>query len=182
MTSRAAAQRYARALFDVSLKEGDPQRVERELSAFAAAAAAHETLGRVLAHPAIPASRKRAIVEGLLAASGPLSPALARTLLLLAERDRLSLLPDVAEAFTERLLQHQQVLRAEVATAVPLPPDKQAALETGLAAATGRKVVVTTRVDPALIGGAVARIGSTVYDGSVARQLERLKERLTQAQ
>jgi F-type H+-transporting ATPase subunit delta len=56
------------------------------------------------------------------------------------------------------------------------------AIADGLAAATGRTVSVSTRVDPALIGGAVARIGSTVYDGSVARQLERLRERLIEMQ
>lgn len=182
MTPRTVALRYARALFDVGLKEGDPQRIETELSSFASAVAAHETLGRVLAHPAIPAARKRAIVEALIERSGALSPPLAKTLLLLAERDRLALLPDLADAYRERLLQHQQVLRAEVATAVALPADRQAAIAQGLASTTGRKVMVTTRVDPALIGGAVARIGSTVYDGSVARQLERLKERLMEAQ
>jgi F-type H+-transporting ATPase subunit delta len=182
MTSRAAAARYARALFDVVLKEGDPVRVETELGVFASGVAGHENLGRALAHPAIPAARKRAILDALIERSGPLTPALARTLRLLADRDRLVLLSDVAEAYRERLLQHQQIVRAEVTTAVPVPPDRLAAIERGLATATGRHVTVTARVDSTLIGGAVARIGSTVYDGSVARQLERLRERLAQGQ
>jgi F-type H+-transporting ATPase subunit delta len=169
-------------LFDVVLKEGDPARVEAELGAFASAVAGHENLGRALVHPAIPAARKRAIIDTLLERSDPLTPALARTLQLLADRDRLALLPEVAEAYRERLLQHQQIVRAEVTTAVPVPPDRLAAIEQGLAAATGRTVTVTARVDAALIGGAVARIGSIVYDGSVARQLERLRERLAQGQ
>jgi F-type H+-transporting ATPase subunit delta len=181
VTGRAAALRYARALFDVALKDGDPERIERELSAFAGVVAANESLGRVLAHPAIPAGRKRAVVDELIGRAGAVAPPLARTLQLLADRDRLGLLPDLAEAYAERLMQHQQVLRAEVTTAVPLPDDQLAEIANGLSTATGRKVTMTTRIDPAIIGGAVARIGSTVYDGSVARQLERLKERLTEA-
>jgi F-type H+-transporting ATPase subunit delta len=182
MTSGAAAARYARAMFDVALKEADPQRIESELTAFASGVAAHETLGRVLAHPAIPVARKRAIVEALIDRAGAMSPILAKTLLLLAERDRLALVPGLAEAYRERLLEHQQIVRAEVTTAIPVSEDRRKAIADGLAAATGRTVTVTTRVDPSLIGGAVARIGSTVYDGSVARQLERLRDRLVEEQ
>jgi F-type H+-transporting ATPase subunit delta len=180
MTSRAAAVRYARALFDVVVKEGDPQRTETELSTFAAAVAGHDTLARVFASPAIPMARKRALLEALLEQAGGLTPALSRLLLLLADRDRLALLPELAAAYRERVLQHQGVVRAEVVTAVPLADDVRAAIERGLTEATGRTVQMTTRVTPEILGGAVARIGSTVYDGSVTRQLERLKERLSQ--
>ena len=182
MTSRAAAVRYARALFDVALKEADLQRVEVELTGFEQVFTAHETLGRVLASPGIPASRKRAVIDALLQTAGDLTPALGKLLRLLADRDRLALLPELAEAFRERLLHHQGVVRAEVATAVPLSDDARAAIEAGLAKATGRTVRMATRVEPGLIGGAVARVGSTVYDGSVARQLERLRDTLAEGQ
>jgi F-type H+-transporting ATPase subunit delta len=179
MTSRASAVRYARALFDTTLAEGrDVAAVGRELNAFAALPAGNEALARALTNPAIPAARKRAVVEQLLARAGTLQPALSKLLLLLADRDRLGLLPDLAEAFESRLMDYQKVVRAEVITAVTLPADRVAALKQGLAAATGREVHVATRVDTAIIGGAVARIGSTVYDGSVTRQLERLREQL----
>lgn len=179
MTSRAAATRYARALFDVAIKEADPPRVETELTAFAAIVQANEPLHRVLATPAIPAARKRAIVEALLAKAGPVTPVLSKILLLLADRDRLALLADLAEAYRERLRQHQQIVKAEVTTAVPLSADRRAALEKGLAKATGRTMELTATVNPAIIGGAVTRIGGTVYDGSVARQLERLRDQLS---
>jgi F-type H+-transporting ATPase subunit delta len=120
-------------------------------------------------------------VESLLARSGSVEPAVAKLLMLLAERDRLALLSDVADAFETRLMDHQQVVRAEVVTAMPLSTDRVAALRDGLKRATGRDVRLESRVDPALIGGAVARIGSTVFDGSVTRQLERLKDTLTSA-
>ena len=65
-------------------------------------------------------------------------------------------------------------------TAAPLPPDRAKALEQSLAEVTGRTVLLATAVDPSIIGGVVARIGSTVYDGSVTRQLEKMKERLVE--
>jgi F-type H+-transporting ATPase subunit delta len=180
MTRRAAATRYARALFDVvrKEKEADLQRVETELTSFTALVSANEPLQHALVAPSIPAARKRAVVESLLTAGGPLAPALSKLLLLLAERDRLSLLADLADAYRDRLREHQQIVSAEVVTAVPLTEDRRAALERGIAAATGRTVVLSAAVDPGIIGGAITRIGSTVYDGSVARQLERLREQL----
>ena len=179
MTSRAAGTRYARALFDVALKEADIQQVGRDLTAFAALVAGNDLLGRVLSNPAIPAARKRAVVEQLLAKAGSVSPVVVKLLGLLADRDRLALLPDIAAAYRNRLMEHAKVVRAEVVTAVPLPADRVTALQRGLAGATGLEVQLENRVDASIIGGAITRIGSTVYDGSVSRQLEKMKEALT---
>jgi len=73
------------------------------------------------------------------------------------------------------------VVRAEVVTAAPLADDRADALRANLARATGRQVQLDTRVDEAIVGGAIARLGSTVYDGSITRQLERMRESLTSA-
>jgi F-type H+-transporting ATPase subunit delta len=182
MTSRAAATRYARALFDVALAERqDLVQIERELSAVAALVAGNEGLHRALSHPAIPAVRKRAVLEQLLQLS-PVNPILSRVLLLLADRDRLVLLPELAEAYRSRLMDHQQVVRAQVTTAMALPEDRVASLRQGLVAATGRDVQLRVDVDPSILGGAVARIGSTVYDGSITTQLERLRQRLIESE
>lgn len=178
MTNRAAAARYARALFDVVLKEADPERAETELASFRALVDRNDPLRRALTNPAIPPARKRGVVEALLKQGGPFTPALHKLLLLLADRDRLVLLPDLLDAYRNRLMQHLQVVSAELTTAVSLPEDRRAAIEHGLARATGRTVVLASRVDETIIGGAVTRVGSTVYDGSVVRQLERLKEQL----
>lgn len=181
MTLRSSASRYARALFDVARAEGhDLEKIAADVSGVAALVAGNEQLRRVLEHPAIPASRKRGVMEGLLALS-PVNPVVSRILLLLAERDRLVLLPELAEAYRSRLMDHQNVVRAEVTTAVPLPPDRIAALQQGLARLTGRDVLLGIRIDPSLVGGAVARIGSTVYDGSVTTQLEKLRHQLVLA-
>lgn len=186
MTSRAAAARYARALFDVVRTEsrGDADAlgaVQRDLDGFAQLVTTHEGLSRVLVNPAIPAAKKRGVVEALVGRAGGMSPVLAKLLLLLAERDRLVLLPELTAAYRDRLMEHLQIVRAEVTTAVALPPDRVQALQRSLARATGRQVQLGTRVDSAIIGGAVARIGSTVFDGSVTTQLERLKQKLVES-
>ena len=179
MTNRAAAVRYARALFDVAVKEADPRAVERELAAFVELVQGHELLGKVLANPAVPAPRKQAVVEQLAARAG-LSAIVSRLLRLLARRDRLVLLADLLEEYRRRVLDYQNIVRAEVTTAVPLDADHVAALGQAFARVTGRQVQVTAGVDPAVLGGVVARVGSMVYDGSVRRHLERLRKALTE--
>jgi F-type H+-transporting ATPase subunit delta len=181
MTSRGLATRYARALFEVASKESDIQRVGREIASFAGLVNGNEMLSRTFANPAIPVQRKRAVVEQLIPRAGSLTPLISNLLLMLAERDRLSLLPEVAAAYEARLMDHAQVVRAHVVTAVELSSERIGALQQGLARATGRQVQLETRIDPSIIGGAVARIGSTVYDGSVTTQLQKVKERLTAA-
>jgi F-type H+-transporting ATPase subunit delta len=180
MTPRAAALRYARALFDVALKEGDPEAVKRDLAAVTELIQQHEDLHKALSNPALPVPRKRAIVDALLSRAEGLSPIVARLLGLLADRDRLALLPDLLAAYGHRLRQHQQIVQADVTTALPLAEDRTRALQASLATATGKQVTIATRVDPSILGGVVARIGSTVYDGSVKRQLEKLKEKLSE--
>jgi F-type H+-transporting ATPase subunit delta len=176
MTSRALAVRYARALFDVALKESDVARVGDQLSSFAQLVAAHPDLSRVLGNPAVPTRMKHGILTDVLSRLALESP-LRKLLLLLADCDRTGALPDLVEAYHARLLQHQQVVEAHVTTAAPLPADRAEALTRSLAEMTGRQVRLTTSVDGQIIG-VVARIGSTVYDGSVTRHLQRLRERL----
>lgn len=178
MTSRTAALRYARALFDVAVKEqADLQRIELDLAEFNGLLTGNPTLAKVLLNPAVPVPRKRAAVVELVARANVTSP-VGKLLVLLAERDRLMLLPDLLEAYRQRLLDHRNVVRAEVTTAAPLEAGRAQAIEDSLAKATGRTVTLSTRVDPALIGGLVARLGSTVYDGSLTGQLAKMKQRL----
>ena len=178
MSNRTAATRYARALFDVARSEKvDLEALEQELAGFNDLVNGHQTLERVLLNPAVPAPRKRDAVAALTARVG-VHPILAKLLVLLAERDRLVLLPDLLETYRARLLEHQNVVRAEVTTAAPLSDDRRKVIERSLAQVTGRTVVLTTRVAPEMIGGLVARIGSTVYDGSVTTQLEKMRQRL----
>jgi F-type H+-transporting ATPase subunit delta len=180
MTNRSAAGRYARALLDVARRESNPEAVGRELDSFLSLVRGNDGLQKSLTNPAIPVQKKSSLVQVLAERAG-LSDVLRKLLLLLAERDRLVLLPDLVEEYRRRLLDHLNVVQAEVVTAVPLPPERLGAIEAVLARMTGRQVSMTTRVDASLIGGVVTRIGSVVYDGSVRRQLERMRETLAQA-
>src|SRR5262245_59135965 len=109
MTARTAARRYARALFDVVVKEkGDLSLVEQQLTGFADLFNQHAALGKLLLNPAVPAPRKRAAVVELTARA-KVSPVLGKLLVLLAERDRLVLLQDLPAAFRERVMEHQKV-------------------------------------------------------------------------
>jgi F-type H+-transporting ATPase subunit delta len=180
MSTRASAARYAKALFDVAITESTPEQAERELTAFSDVVRGHAELRQAFGSPAIPAARKRAVVAQLLDRLQPSAP-VRKLLLLLGERDRLELLPDLVTVFHERVMEHLKVIQAEVTTAEPLPPEEAARLQQRLGSMIGRTVTLTTRVDPALIGGMVTRIGSTVYDGSVATQLAALRQRLNES-
>ena len=179
MTSRTAAARYARALLDVGAKESiDLDVVGRELDEFVAAFNNEAELRRVMLNPAVPSPRKRAAMEQIVQQSN-LTPIAGKLFVLLADRDRLGLLDDIAATYRELLADRQQVVRADITSAEPLTPERTAAIEQKLAALTGKRVSLTTTVDKQLIGGLVAKVGGTVYDGSIATQLKKMKERLT---
>src|SRR5262245_38050359 len=129
MTNRTAANRYARALLDIAVKEhGDLQKIELELAAFAGLFTEHPALEKVLLNPAVPVSRKQALV-GELAKIVTTEPILGKLLGLLASRDRLVLVRDLLAAYRDRLLDHHHVVRAEVTTATELPADRARAIE-----------------------------------------------------
>jgi F-type H+-transporting ATPase subunit delta len=180
VTASLVARRYAGALFDVARRDGTLERAGRDLADFTALVAQHDELGRVFETPAVPPAKKRDIVEALLAAGGGVQDDVRRLLLLLAERDRLMLLPEINTAFADRAMDARRVLPAEVVTAVPLGDASRARLAGALAAATGCEVTLTETVDPGIVGGVVTRVGSLVFDGSVTRQIERMKARLLQ--
>src|SRR5687767_1211636 len=165
MTSRTAAARYARALLDVATKESaDLDSVARELDEFLAFLAQQPALQGLMLNPAVPAPRKRAAMEEITKVAG-LSPIVSKLLVLLADRDRLA--------------ERQNVVHAEVTSAEPLSQERVQAIEQRLATVTGKRVSMTTTVDKDILGGVVARVGSTIYDASIATQLKKIRERLT---
>jgi F-type H+-transporting ATPase subunit delta len=175
---RGVARRYARAIFEVASAEGRARALRAELESAAQALASHPELSRALLHPALPAEKKRALVAGVFKGGSPL---LLKALDLMAERGRLPLLGDVAEEFAAALLESENVLKADVVSAVPLPADDAARIESALKSATGRGIELRTSVDPALLGGVLVKIGGRHYDGSVRGRLAALKQRLASA-
>lgn len=178
MSVRSAARRYASVLFEVVQAKGDLAKAESELNAFVSLVEGHRELQSVLAHPAIAALKKRDLVEQILNASPEVSGEVRRLLLMLAERDRLGSVAQVAAAYTERLMAHRKIVNAQVVTASALPDSQRAALAQALSTAAGAEVRLSESVDPSIMGGIVARVGSVVYDASVTRQLEKMRQQL----
>lgn len=178
MIQRVVARRYASALFDVVEKSGDLDRAQTDLSRVAETLAGHAELVLVLESPAVPTPKKRALVEAILDAGGGITIEVRRLLLMLADKDRLNVLSEISAAFAERVMRASRVLPADVVTATPLEPEGRAALAAALGRATGGEVTINERVDPTITGGVIARVGGVVFDGSVTRQIERLRQKL----
>jgi F-type H+-transporting ATPase subunit delta len=163
----AAANRYARALVDVVTAPGaaNPQAVVAEL--------------RILcATPAIPVAQKSAVIDKLAPLAG-LSGVARNFLKVVLDHDRMGDLTEIIEGFEALLNEKLGIAIAEITSARPLDETEKTQLAAALKARTGRQVQVTYSQDPGLIAGVVARIGSTVYDGSVRGQLDRLRSELT---
>jgi F-type H+-transporting ATPase subunit delta len=179
MTIDAAVQRHARALLDVAERTGDPDRVDAELSALAAAMRSDAEVARLLGPSMLPPGRRIEVLRALAARAG-LSDDVAKLLKLLAEREQLDTLPALASAYHARLMERRNIVAAEITTAVPLPAEAADALARRLGEVTGKRITLSARIDPAIIGGVVARVGSVVYDGSVSGQLARMRQKLVE--
>lgn len=178
MKLRGIDRRYANALFDVVNRVGDLAKARADLDGMVALVANQSELRRLFESRAIPAQKKRAVMAAVLDTAPGMMPEIRRTLLLLADNDRLGMLADVAERFGERVNQARRILPAEVTTALPLGSANRDALAAALGRATGSAVTLTERVDPAILGGVVARVGSLVFDGSVTHQIEKMRQKL----
>jgi F-type H+-transporting ATPase subunit delta len=178
VTLQAIARRYAAALFDVTKKNNTLDAAQAGLSAFAALVAGSPELTSVLASPGVPSPKKLSVAQTLVAQQNA-PQEIQRLITALGERDRLALVGEVASAFDARVRQEKHILQAEVTTAVPLTAERSAALAASLGKALGGTVTIDPRVDPSIVGGVIAKVGSLVFDGSVTRQLELMKTVLT---
>jgi F-type H+-transporting ATPase subunit delta len=129
-----------------------------------------------LTSPVVPADKKRAVLAELLPR---IAPEVGRFLGILARRDRLDLVPEIAQVFRRLLNEHHGIAVAQVTTAIPIDARQQAVIANRLERRLGKTVTLETRVDPSILGGVIAQIGDNVIDGSVRGRLERLRRTLT---
>jgi F-type H+-transporting ATPase subunit delta len=170
-----SARRYAEAAFDLAVADRNVEDWRGELDN-AAATLADPRLQRVLANPALPAANRESVAREAL--GGRIGPGCWNLVRLLIHRDRVELLPRIAEEFRRLDDRRQGISNATATTAEPLGDAEREALVGRLEALTGGRVRLTTRVDPAILGGVVVRIGDRLIDGSVRGRLERLRARL----
>ncbi len=181
MTLSAVATRYANALADVVAGPTSPLTPDaalNELRAMEGAMKQSHDLAQALATPAIPASRKKAII-GRLADLLGLSKITRNFLLVLSDHRRTESLSQIVRAFEAAMDERNGVVPAEIAAASELTEAQRAELRAELEKITGKRVRMSFAVDHSLIGGVVAKVGSTVYDGSVRGALHSLEQRLS---
>jgi F-type H+-transporting ATPase subunit delta len=173
LSLQTVARRYASALADVVVERREEREVQAEIEDWASMIDGNPQLKEVFANPTVAYEPKRTVLEELISRTR-VRETTASFLRVLLRNQRLAELPEIAERFGHVLDERSGVVAAEITTARPISEDLKKTLHDALAAATGRTLRLTFATDEAIIGGVVARIGSTILDGSVQNHLERL--------
>lgn len=171
--------RYARALVDaVADMKLDGRQVVQQLSALVDLVNGSADLRHVWENPAIPADQKRKLLDAIAAREGTLKP-VRNFVAILIDNRRIAALPEIAKQVELEMDRRLGLAEARVTSARELSADERHELETQMERLTGKKVRAHYATDGKLLGGAVVRLGSTIYDGSVRGQLRKMKERLS---
>jgi F-type H+-transporting ATPase subunit delta len=179
MKDRKLAARYARALLAVLPDPASAEAADDFLAALTDAMTSHPELRDVLLNPGTTLSQRKGVLFAIADAHGG-TRYIKNFLGTIADHGRLGALPAIAQVFREERETRQGVVAATMTTAVAVPADLQQRVAASLERLSGRKVRLTALVDPALVGGTVTQIGSTVFDGSVRTQLSRLHRRMAE--
>jgi F-type H+-transporting ATPase subunit delta len=174
---KALAERYAGALVDVAVEKKQADQVKQELADFAALVRESPDLQAFLSNPSIARMAKHSAIEAIVTRMGA-SRTLRNYLFVIVDQRRAGMLIEIQEAFSRLLDARQGITQAKVTSATELTAQERAELGAALAKLTGEKVQAQFTTDAALIGGSVVQIGSTIYDGSVRTQLERMRARM----
>jgi F-type H+-transporting ATPase subunit delta len=174
---RSASLQYATALADIALEQAAAEPVKKQLEDFGAAYAESSELRSVLSSPAVERTAKHNVIEKLATRLGA-SRIVRNFLLIVVDNQRTHLLPEIVKTFEAVIRQRQGVAEAEVISAAELTAPQKTQLQQTLEGLTGRKIQAKYSLDPALLGGAVVRIGDTIYDGSVRNRLNQMRARL----
>ena len=173
--NEAVARRYASALADVALEQIKADRVKADFTAFVDAFYSSADLRNFLETPAVGPEQKHRVVEKI-SEKMDLDPAARNFIYFIVDHHRTDLLREIQGAFAEELNSRLGIAEAEVTSARALNADQKRQLTSALEKQTGKKIEARFHEDKSLLGGAVVRVGSTVYDGSVREQLNRLRE------
>jgi F-type H+-transporting ATPase subunit delta len=173
----SVARRYAQAVHNLLESPEDIDRVEKDLESIRSLMAALPSLGRIVSHPGVPVERRKAILDQALTGLDCHPAARGAVALLSLQRD-LKHLPALVHHFRRLREERLGVASAQVTTALPLANGERPAWEDALSKVAGKPVRIEFHTDSSLIGGAVARIGSVLYDGSVRGSIQRIRQSL----
>jgi len=177
LSTAAVARRYAAALADVVLERGESREVQEELIYWERMIQGNELLQEAFGNPTIPFERKLRVLEDLVTRT-KVRQTTGNFLRLLLKNQRLMALPDITRKLAELLDERMGLVGAHVVAARDVPESVREALKKKLMAVTGKEIRLSFATDESLIGGLVARIGSTIYDSSIRNQLQLLEEKL----
>jgi F-type H+-transporting ATPase subunit delta len=182
MSDGSTARRWAKALDELAVESGRPEAVLADLSSVASVLVGEgEALRHALSSPLFAAEERRAVLDAVLAKLG-VAGTVASFLRLLADRGRFGSLPAIVAEATKLADLRAGRVRIQVTTVDALSPELEAELAAAFGRVTGKTVVLEPKVDPSLLGGLVARVGSRVYDASLKSRLTDLTNRLLHAQ
>lgn len=173
----AVAERYAAALADVAAERKNGEKVKRDLGTFVEAFFSVPDLRNALESPALSAQVKRKVIAELADKMG-LDVAVRNFIYLIVDHRRTELMPEIQDEFRHELNERMGIVKVEVTSARELSAGERQELTSVIERRTHKKVEAWFETDEALLGGAVVRLGSTIYDGSVRDQLNRLREKL----
>lgn len=169
---------YARAFADVVIAtKADPARLLTELQGMQSLLAESDQLRRVMENPSIPSEQKRGVLDAVIQKIGGSRP-VRNFIAVITDHRRLPLFGEIVKQVEQELNDRFGFAEADVSSARSLSDSEKQFLEAEIAKRTGKKVRARYRQDPTLLGGAVVQVGSTIYDGSVNGQLERIREQL----
>lgn len=169
------ARRYAKALFAVGKEEGKLEEYNNALQGLAEIYGSNAEVVDALINPLYPLDVREKVMEGIVASMG-VEKIMANFLNLLVEKKRAGILPEIAEEFQAMVDEEKNVSHGTVVSAVELNEELQAKVQATLEKLTGKKVELTTSVDPSIIGGIIAKVGDLELDGSIKTQLASLKD------
>ena len=174
---KSASLQYANALADIALEQGAGEPAANQLESFAAAYAQSAELRTFLGNPAVSVETKHEVLEKIAKRLGA-SKIIRNFLLVIADNRRTQLIPEITAAFQQVLRQRQGVAEAEIFSASELTAAQKNELAGTLERLTGKKIAPKYSLDSSLLGGAVVRVGDTIYDGSLRNRLNEMWARL----
>jgi F-type H+-transporting ATPase subunit delta len=175
----AVSNRYARAFVDVVFDAKlDAQKIVVQLQQFVAMYQSSSDLRQIWSSPAVPAEQKRALLDKIVSQMQDVPRPMRNFIAVLIDHSRISILPDIARQFETELNTRLGRVEAEITSSRELSELERQSVVSELAKTTGRQVSAKYSIDAALLGGAIVRVGSTVYDGSVRGQLQKIKQDL----
>ncbi len=176
MIAAEVARRYAHGLFLLALEKNAVDLLAEEMRDIDNLLKVERSLISFLAAPQVRDQDKFAAIRAIF--SGKVSRMLEEFLLLVISKRRDSFLHEIAEEFDEMVLEHKGYVKTRVVTAIPLSEREKERLVHRLEAKSGKKVMLYTEIDPAIIGGVVVFLGDHIIDKSIRHQLDLLKNEL----